>query len=91
MENALFRIAQEALTNVVKHAEAHSVVVTIDFTGGTKLVVADDGHGFPSAASPAGIGVEGMRDRATANGGELALSSGPTGVSVSAAFPIIGP
>ena len=47
IETACFRVAQEALTNVAKHAGANHVQVTLQFsTGGVKLVVADDGIGF---------------------------------------------
>ncbi|MCK4788799.1 MAG: sensor histidine kinase [Desulfobacteraceae bacterium] len=54
VENTLFRIAQEALTNVAKHAQATQVTVTIKVDSGTlRLVVADDGIGFDPAHLPA--------------------------------------
>jgi signal transduction histidine kinase len=53
VENALFRIAQEALTNVAKHAQATQVTVTVEVDGGTlRLVVADDGIGFDPSTTP---------------------------------------
>jgi two-component system sensor histidine kinase UhpB len=53
VENALFRIAQEALTNVAKHAQATHVTVTVEVDSGTlRLVVADDGIGFDPSALP---------------------------------------
>ena len=52
LENALFRIAQEALTNVVKHAQATQVTVTVEADNEmVRLVIADDGIGFEAAHS----------------------------------------
>jgi signal transduction histidine kinase len=82
VELALFRIAQEALHNVEKHAEATSASVRLSFDDGTvRLVVADDGRGWsvPSNVSTlarAGkLGVLGMRERAELVGGRLELAS----------------
>ncbi len=93
VENALFRIAQEALTNIVKHAQAQSVVVNVDFgSEKARLSVSDDGQGFDSGAVGVGIGLEGMRERATANHGKLILESTATsGTSLSAEFAMGGP
>jgi two-component system sensor histidine kinase UhpB len=91
VENALFRIAQEALTNVAKHAQATHVTVTVEVDSGTlRLVVADDGIGFdPSAllrAGPAhlaqpdgsrGWGLLTMTERAEAVGGRCCFESDP--------------
>ena len=91
VENALFRIAQEALTNVAKHAQATQVTVTVEVEGGTlRLVVADDGVGFdPSTTlrtSPAhlaepdgdrGWGLLTMTERAEAVGGHCRIESDP--------------
>ena len=91
VENALFRIAQEALTNAAKHAQATQVTVTMEVDGGTlRLVVADDGVGFaPSTtlrASPAhlaepdgdrGWGLLTMTERAEAVGGRCRIESSP--------------
>ena len=91
VENALFRIAQEALTNVAKHAQATQVTVIVKADGGTlRLVVADDGVGFdPSTtlrASPAhlaepdgdrGWGLLTMTERAEAVGGRCRIESDP--------------
>lgn len=92
VENALFRIAQEALTNVAKHAHATQVTVTVEVDGGAlRLVVADDGIGFdPSTtlrASPAdlaepdgdrGWGLLTMTERAEAVGGHCRIESDPS-------------
>ncbi|MDX3187406.1 sensor histidine kinase [Streptomyces sp. MN03-5084-2B] len=69
VEHAAFRVVQEALTNVAKHAGAKTVVVRLGY-GADELTVAvdDDGHG---GAAPAGNGIRGMAERARALGGEL--------------------
>jgi signal transduction histidine kinase len=76
---ALYRIAQEAMNNVAKHANASSLIV--DLTGGdghVHLSVADDGYGFDAAEVSAGsMGLEIMRERASGIGAELAVSSQP--------------
>jgi signal transduction histidine kinase len=84
-EEALFRIGQEALNNVVKHAQARTVVIGLrQDRDGIHLLVKDDGRGFdPEAlggAGPAGgLGLVGMRERASALRGALAFESRPGG------------
>lgn len=76
----LFRVAQEAVTNALKHAQARAVRITLAFTpDGLELAVADDGRGFDTAAvKPDGhFGLRGLRERAAAVGGELAIKSAP--------------
>lgn len=82
VENALFRIAQEALTNVVKHAQATQVTVMLALTDDhVRLQIADNGRGFdPAALSPTartGWGLLNMRERAEAIGGCCEISSQP--------------
>lgn len=83
VEEALFRIAQEALTNVAKYARAGKVTVTLDTTfDESRLTIADDGCGFdPSAwkqpAKDHGWGLMIMRERAVAVGAELSVESAP--------------
>jgi two-component system sensor histidine kinase UhpB len=75
---ALFRIVQEALTNVVRHAEARRVAVCLAAEGPEAvLVVSDDGRGLPprKPGERDGLGVIGMRERATILGGRVELSS----------------
>jgi NarL family two-component system sensor histidine kinase LiaS len=79
VEQALFRVAQEALANVAKHSRARQVEVTLscprDDVG---LKVVDDGRGFaPSSAMGRGMGLRSMRERMEALGGELAVDSKP--------------
>jgi len=83
-ETALYRIAQEALTNVAKHAQAHNVSVLLDErNGATILIVEDDGKGFDAEAvlhsgPHAGrLGLLGMQERASLIGGRLTIESRP--------------
>jgi signal transduction histidine kinase len=78
-EVVLLRAAQEALTNVRKHAGASRVEVSLD---GAVLVVADDGAGFDPAAPTGGYGLAGMRGRVEEIGGTVSIASGPSGTRV---------
>lgn len=82
LESLLFRIAQEALNNVTKHARANHVSVSLKRSGNSlELRVRDDGIGFEPDAIAAnedrGIGLTGMTDRVRLFGGDLAISSAP--------------
>lgn len=80
-EEAVLRVAQEALHNALRHAEAEHVDVTLDRRGsGAVLRVTDDGGGFdPQAIRQAGrhLGLVSMRDRASGVGGSLSVESAP--------------
>jgi signal transduction histidine kinase len=82
-EDALFRIAQEALTNVARHAQATQTVVSVETTGDRlHLVIADDGIGFDPAqvnvvAAGQGWGLISMTERAEAIGGLCRIESSP--------------
>ncbi|WP_252273656.1 PAS domain-containing sensor histidine kinase [Pseudomonas subflava] len=75
----LFRVLQEALTNVLRHAQAHTVEIALELQGGELcLQVSDDGRGFEPAAQRAqSFGLVGMRERVLMLGGHLALDSVP--------------
>jgi len=90
IENAMFRIAQEALTNIVKHANARSVSITVEILDtNARLVVGDDGDGFDDTAKSDGIGLESMRVRVEANRGELQVNTSPNcGTSIEAKFMV---
>ncbi|MBX0327935.1 GAF domain-containing protein [Oscillochloris sp. ZM17-4] len=80
LEQPLFRIVQEALNNVVKHADARNVTVALEFGAERVLVrVADDGQGFDPQATPSGqgrhLGMISMRERAAEIGGTMDLRS----------------
>jgi two-component system, NarL family, sensor histidine kinase DevS len=77
LETAVFRITQEALTNVVKHAQAKSVHITFARRErSVVLAVEDDGHGFsPSQVPGGGLGIVGMRERVASVNGALDIES----------------
>jgi len=80
VEVTLYRIAQEALTNVVKHAAARSARVVLSYSDDEiSLEVVDDGHGTPNADESGGYGIVGMTERAHALGGRLDVGNGPGG------------
>jgi signal transduction histidine kinase len=91
VETALYRIVQEALTNVVKHAGARHVSVLLTRKAGSvSAVVEDDGVGFdPSEDGDGGLGLVGMRERVALLGGRLSVESGPeSGTTIAAEVPI---
>ena len=91
---AVYRIAEEALTNVVKHAKAGKVTVWLDASGEgwLRLTVRDDGQGFDAQSAPGGLGVATMRDYADAVGGQCVVHSAPgVGTEVTAVLPLSRP
>jgi two-component system sensor histidine kinase UhpB len=76
---AVYRVAQEALTNVTRHAHANQVrlVLARDATGQLCLTIADDGRGMDLAQATRGLGLLGASERAAALGGELHVESAP--------------
>jgi two-component system, NarL family, sensor histidine kinase DevS len=88
LETVLYRVVQEALTNVVKHADATSVSVVVGRrSDGVTVVVEDDGKGFdPGAVRPEALGLLGMRERLALLGGTLAIESAPRKGSTFIAF-----
>ena len=78
-EAAVYRIAQEALSNALRHSGAQEVRVSLSARQGRVILeVADDGQGFAAPAPPpAGLGLRSMRDRAGAIGGSLTIRSAP--------------
>ncbi len=94
-ESALFRVAQEALTNVARHAGTDRAVLDLRRQRGTVILrVADNGRGMvgggPSDAVPLGVGIAGMRARLHQLGGDLDIVSDAGGTVVSARLPIVG-
>jgi len=80
-EHELLRIAQEAVSNAVRHARPHAVRITMtDETAHWTLAVADDGDGMqqsPELSARQGFGLSSMRQRAGAIGGEWQIESRP--------------
>ncbi|GIU74191.1 MAG: hypothetical protein KatS3mg004_1278 [Bryobacteraceae bacterium] len=93
LETHLFRIAQEALTNVARHSGATRVSLTLERDGShVRLRIADNGKGLtPEAATSQGLGMVGMRARARSAGGELKVETAPgKGLAVEALVPFAG-
>ena len=91
IEGALLRIAQEALTNARRHAEAHRVVVTLTCQPSTvSLDIVDDGVGFDAdAVAGRGFGLSSMRGRAQQLGGTLHVDAEPgRGSTINATIPL---
>jgi signal transduction histidine kinase len=86
---ALYRAAQEAVTNARRHGQADHVTVTVTFgAADTRLVVTDDGRGFDPAVPRRGFGLLGLRERAALLGGTVTVDSAPgTGTRVSVILP----
>ena len=91
---AIYRIAQEALTNVMRHSEASCVDIAVAVDGGARalrLTVADDGKGMASTdpQPSGGLGLIGIRERVLANQGQLQWHTvNPHGVLLEATFPL---
>jgi two-component system sensor histidine kinase UhpB len=84
----VYRVAQEALSNVARHSGADRVDVTLRRRdGGVELTVADDGRGFAFDESEGGLGLAGMRERALLIGGELTIESRNQGTTVRLTVP----
>lgn len=99
IETACFRIAQEALTNSIRHSRATRISLSLSTqTNALRLTVRDDGRGFDAAAARTraeqggSLGLLGMHERASLAGGKLTLLSAPgRGTEVEAVFPLSNP
>ncbi|MFN0169822.1 MAG: sensor histidine kinase [Bryobacteraceae bacterium] len=89
-ETQLFRIAQEALTNVGRHANATAVRMQLTSDAGhVGLTISDNGEGIRGSGQRKGLGLVGMRARARASGGTLSLESTPgKGVTIVVRLPL---
>lgn len=91
VKEALYRVAQEAFNNVIKHAQATQVVVALECVDGrARLGVTDNGHGFDTHAQfPGHLGLHSMRERVERVGGSFEIASAPgRGTAVSAIVPL---
>jgi two-component system, NarL family, sensor histidine kinase LiaS len=90
VEDALFRIAQEALTNIRRHADAREVAVALSVVGNdARLIIADDGSGPPATGHPStGLGLAGMRERAAAIGATIRIQDAAPGTRIEVVAPI---
>jgi two-component system sensor histidine kinase UhpB len=88
VELAIYRVAQESLTNVARHAGASCVEVSLEpGAGSVVLCVSDDGRGLGADAANGHGGLRGMRERALLAGGALAIRNGREGVQVRLEVP----
>jgi signal transduction histidine kinase len=92
---ALFRALQEALSNIARHARAHTIDVRVTVTDAAlQLTVRDDGRGFPLSAdgalreSEGRMGLTGMRERMHAVGGSVVVRNHESGGEVCISMPI---
>jgi signal transduction histidine kinase len=90
VEQAAYRIVQEAVTNVVRHADATTVMVQVTYLPDElELTVEDDGRGPSTSVSNGGYGISGMRERASALGGQLSAEPrADRGFCVSVRLPL---
>jgi len=94
IETVLFRVAQEALTNVIRHAGIKEATLRLDYSpDSVTLGVLDSGKGFDPTEPlrpPQGWGLEGMRERVESVGGQLSLYSAPGhGTTIEVAIPLV--
>jgi len=92
LETVAYRLVQEALNNVAKHAGAtRSTLQVAEIDGHLEVCVADDGCGFDPTAKRSGFGLVGMRERVELAGGELRIESRPgSGTRITASLPLNG-
>jgi signal transduction histidine kinase len=89
LETTIYRLVQEALTNVVKHAGAKTVRVLVQASDAEVIVeVQDDGRGFDTTARSEGFGLAGIRERVYLAGGRLELEADEGGSVVRALLPV---
>jgi signal transduction histidine kinase len=90
VESTIYRLVQEALTNVIKHAAATRVEVSVSDRGGVvEIRVRDDGGGFDDERPAGGFGLVGMRERVGLLHGTLEIHSSPgAGTALRATFPV---
>jgi len=90
VRRAIYLVAQEGISNVIQHADARRVRMSLrQEDGRLTLQVADDGSGFRAPAASAGIGLHSMRDLARQLGGDLQTQSTPAGAQLTLSFPVI--
>jgi two-component system NarL family sensor kinase len=94
MEIALFRVAQESLSNILRHSKSQRAKITLSRNSGIELAVQDEGQGFSHGKKSdvtgdvlMGVGILGMTERMKQLGGTLRINSTPTGTSVNAHLP----
>ena len=90
LETAVYRVVQESLNNVVRHAAAQHVRLRVTSNGRElRIEVADDGEGFATDQRTSGFGIVGMRERVELAGGSLSIRASIDGTTVDARIPIV--
>ena len=91
----VFRIVQECLTNIMRHAQANEAMISLQIVQSSasgkalRLHVTDDGQGCAAEMIKTGFGLLGMRERVNSLGGELTIQTGPQqGMSITASIPL---
>lgn len=88
VEQALFRITQEALSNAARHSSASAIRLVLESDASSvTLQISDDGHGFDPEAPAEGLGLRSMRERVAALGGSLTLDSDSRGTQLAVSVP----
>ncbi len=88
-EQALFRVAQEALSNAARHSGAANGQVALNAQGDRVIMsISDDGRGFDPDEATGGFGLKSMRERVEAQGGTLDIASGAKGTQITVTVPL---
>jgi two-component system sensor histidine kinase UhpB len=88
-QTVVYRVVQESLSNIVKHAQARHVDVSVRSDNGElKIAVVDDGRGFDPSRPATGFGLVGMRERIDLAGGRLAIEPNDPGTRVEVVLPV---
>jgi signal transduction histidine kinase len=88
VKTAIYRIVQEAITNIFKYANATTVEINLTVTEFITLTIQDNGIGFQSTQTTSGFGLQGMRERTLALGGTFDIVTAPNqGCHITAKFP----
>lgn len=93
-QEAIFRIAQETLSNIARHARAQHVTLSLEYVTDQDLTlrIADDGQGFDVTTNPAGMGLGNIRSRASTIGATISLTSAVgAGTTLSLTIPLLSP